>query len=62
MTEAECRERAEWYEKEAAAEPNSEIKARLERIAKYWRELGWMAERRLKRCLLRVPPLATYRG
>jgi hypothetical protein len=42
MSEAEFRERAEQYAKEAAAAPNSEIKARLERIAKYWRDLALM--------------------
>jgi hypothetical protein len=48
VSEAECRERAEWYEKEATAAPNSEIKARLERIAGYWRDLARIADRRLK--------------
>jgi hypothetical protein len=48
MSEAEYRERAERCEKEAAAAPNCEIRARLERIAKYWRELALMAQWRLK--------------
>jgi hypothetical protein len=48
MTEAEYRERADRLEKEATAAPNSEIRARLERIAQYWRELERMTKWRIR--------------
>jgi hypothetical protein len=48
MTEAEYRERADRCEKEATATRNFEIKAQLERLAQYWRELALMAEHRTK--------------
>jgi hypothetical protein len=48
MTEAEYRDRADQFEKEAIAAPNSEIRARLERVAQYWRELERIAKWRTR--------------
>jgi hypothetical protein len=49
MTETyDYRERADQCEKDAAATPNFEIKAQLERIAQYWRDLALLAERRIR--------------
>jgi hypothetical protein len=46
MTETEYAKRADRCEKEAAAASNAEIKAQLERIASYWRELALFVEQR----------------
>jgi hypothetical protein len=46
MTETEYLERADRCEKEAAIAVNSEIKAQLQRIASYWRELALFVEQR----------------
>ena len=49
MTRADqYRARADQCEKEAAVILNFEIKAQLERIAEYWRELAHLRERSLE--------------
>jgi hypothetical protein len=49
MTKAnQYRMRADQCEKEAAVIFNHEIKAQLERIAEYWRELAHLRERYLE--------------
>jgi len=48
MTRADqYRARADQCEKEAAAILNREIKAQLERVAEYWRDLAQLTERQL---------------
>jgi hypothetical protein len=46
MTETEYFKRAEQCEREAAAASNSEIKAQLDGIASYWRELALFVAQR----------------
>jgi hypothetical protein len=49
MTETyDYRERADRCEKDATVTLNFEIKAQLERIAQYWRDLALLAERRIR--------------
>ena len=49
MTKADqYRARADQCEKEAAVISNPEIRAELERVAEYWRELARMRERYLE--------------
>ena len=48
MTQTEYFKRADRCEKEAAAASNLEIKAQLERIAIYWRELALFVEQRIE--------------
>jgi hypothetical protein len=48
MTKADqYRARADQCEKEAAVILNLEIRAQLERVAEYWRDLAQLAERQL---------------